>query len=89
MKQGIYEEIINQQLKNELETLDLEEFEIGTEQIDPEEARKLLSTYISAITRKALKFVRDNGSDGNQALMDQIRTCNFSFRFGDTIGISI
>jgi superfamily II DNA or RNA helicase len=76
MKQGIYEEIINQQLKKELGTLDLEEFEIGTEQIDPEEARKLLSTYISAITRKALKFVRDNESDGNQALMDQIRTCN-------------
>ncbi|KKK39209.1 helicase [Mesobacillus campisalis] len=76
MKQGIYEEIINQQLKKELETLDIEEFEIGTDQIDPEEARKLLSTYISAITRKALKFVRDNESDGNQALMDQIRTCN-------------
>jgi superfamily II DNA or RNA helicase len=76
MKQGIYEEIINQQLKTELESLNLEEYEIGTEQIDPEEARKLLSTYISAITRKALKFVRDNESDGKQALMDQIKTCN-------------
>ncbi|QOR67970.1 DUF3427 domain-containing protein [Cytobacillus suaedae] len=76
LKQGIYEEIINQKLKSELANLDLNHFEVGKEQIDTEEARKLLSTYISAVTRRALKFVRDNESNDRQALLDQIRTCN-------------
>lgn len=76
LKQGIYEEIINQRLKKELVSLDMEKFEVGKEPIDLEEARKLLSTYISAVTRRALKYVRDNESDDNQALLDQIRTCN-------------
>ncbi|CAM3975120.1 DEAD/DEAH box helicase [Mesobacillus zeae] len=76
MKEGIYEEIINQHIKSELETLDIEHYEIGKEQLDIEEARKLLSSYINTVTRRALKFVRDNQSDGKQALLDQIQTCN-------------
>ena len=43
---------------------------------DVEEARKLLSSYISLVTRKALKFVRDNETDDQQALINQIRACN-------------
>ncbi|WP_458413802.1 DUF3427 domain-containing protein [Schinkia sp. CFF1] len=76
LKQGIYEEIINAKLKKKLATLDCEKFEVGKEPLDPEEARKLLSTYISAVTRRALTYVRDNESDDHQALLDQIRTCN-------------
>lgn len=76
MKQGIYEEIINTKLKTELATLDIDNYEVEKESLDPEEARKLLSSYISAVTRRALKFVRDNESDDRQALLDQIRTCN-------------
>ncbi|MBY0121466.1 DUF3427 domain-containing protein [Bacillus sp. S/N-304-OC-R1] len=76
LKQGIYEEIINHKLKDELARLDATTFEIGKEDIDVEEARKLLSSYISLVTRKALKFVRDQESDDKQALMNQIKTCN-------------
>ena len=76
LKQGIYEEIINQKLKNELNQLSDESFDVGKEQIDVEEARKLLSSYISFVTRKALKFVRENENDDRQALINQIRTCN-------------
>ncbi|MCM2534106.1 DUF3427 domain-containing protein [Neobacillus pocheonensis] len=76
LKQGIYEEIINQKLKDELIGLDINKYDIGKEQIDVEEARKLLSSYISVVTRKALKFVRDNESDDQLALINQIRTCN-------------
>lgn len=76
MKQGIYEEIINQKLKNELSGIDTNSFEIGTEPIDVEEARKILSSYISSVTRKALKFVRDDVTDDQQALIGQIRLCN-------------
>ncbi len=89
LKQGIYEEIINHKLKNELTSLDLDIYDIEKEQIDVEEARKLLASYISTVTRKALKFVRDDaGNDHQQALIDQIRTCNdiihiISERLGD------
>ncbi len=76
LKQGIYEEIINHKLKDELAKLDSSAFNIGKEAIDVEEARKLLSSYISLVTRKALKFVRDQESDDKQALINQIKTCN-------------
>lgn len=77
LKQGIYEEIINQKLKDELTGLDINIYDIRKEHIDVEEARTLLSSYISIITRKALKFVRDKEKDDDQqALINQIRTCN-------------
>ena len=75
LKQGIYEQIINQKLKNELMTFDTT-YEIGTEPIDVEEARKMLSSYISQVTRRALRFVRENESDDKIALLQQIKTCN-------------
>lgn len=76
LKQGIYEEIINQKLKNDLTGFDLNLYDIGKDRIDVEEARKLLSSYISLVTRKALKFVRDSESDDHLALINQIRICN-------------
>ncbi|GGM28011.1 type III restriction-modification system restriction subunit Res [Paraliobacillus quinghaiensis] len=74
--QGIYEEIVSKHLKSQLELLKKEDFEITKESLDVEEARKALSTYISAITRKALKYVRDNETNDKKALLDQIETCN-------------
>lgn len=76
LKQGIYEEIINSKLKDDLKRLSNQDYEISTEQMDVEEARKLLSSYISRITRKALLFVRENETDDRQALINQIQTCN-------------
>jgi superfamily II DNA or RNA helicase/HKD family nuclease len=76
LKQGIYEEIINQKLKNELKGLDINTYDIGKERIDVEEARKLLSSYISLVTRKALKYVREKESNDQLALINQISTCN-------------
>lgn len=76
LNEGIYEEIINQKLKNELLSLELDSYEIGKEKLDVEEARKLLSSYISTVTRRALKYVRDNESDDHLALINQIQTCN-------------
>ena len=76
LNEGIYEEIINQKLKNELLGLELDSYEIGKERLDVEEARKVLSTYISSVTRRALKYVRDNESDDHLALINQIQTCN-------------
>lgn len=75
LKEGIYEAIINKQLGSELTFLD-ENYDIRKESLDVEEARKILSSYISSITRKALKFVRDDETDDREAILRQIRTCN-------------
>jgi hypothetical protein len=76
LKEGIYEEIINCKIKKELASFDLDGYKIGKEPIDVEEVRKILVSYISFVTRKALKYVRDNKSDDQEALLGQIRTCN-------------
>lgn len=75
VKQGIYEQIINQELKQELASLDYS-FDIGKEPLDVEEARKMLASYISNVTRRALNFVRENENDDKMALLQQIQTCN-------------
>ncbi|QOY35309.1 DUF3427 domain-containing protein [Anaerobacillus isosaccharinicus] len=74
LPEGIYEEIINKKLKNELSLLT--NHDIQTENLDVEEARKMLATYISSITRKALNFVHDDEKDDQVALLNQIKTCN-------------
>ncbi|WP_449354839.1 DUF3427 domain-containing protein [Virgibacillus natechei] len=76
LKQGLYEEIINKELKQELLELDEEAFEIEKGNLDVEEARKFLASYISRVTRKALNFIRDSESDGKEALLKQINACN-------------
>ncbi len=76
LKLGIYEEIINKKLKNELANLDNSSFELGKEKLDIEEARKMLSSYISTITRKALKSLRENQNEDSEALFQQIKVCN-------------
>ena len=76
LHEGIYEEIINQKLKNELLDIQLDSYDIGKERLDVEEARKVLSSYISSVTRRALKYVRDSESNDQLALINQIQTCN-------------
>lgn len=75
MKQGIYEQLINTITREELSALDPDAYSIGTERLDAEEARKLLSTYLAAVTRRALKIVREQTEDSG-AVLAQIRTCN-------------
>jgi superfamily II DNA or RNA helicase len=76
LKQGIYEEIINIQLINEINAIDQGNVIIDKDKIDNEEARKILSSYISRITRKALTMIRDNASGDNDSLLEQIKVCN-------------
>ncbi|MCG1028891.1 DUF3427 domain-containing protein [Virgibacillus halodenitrificans] len=76
LKQGIYEEIINKQIKNDLVSLDTNDFEIEKGNLDVEEARKFLASYISNVTRKALQYVRDKESDDKEAILKQIAACN-------------
>lgn len=76
VREGIYEQVINQQLKIALNELGESEYVIEVDTLDVEEARKILSTYISNITRKALTYVREQGRDDQEALLRQIKTCN-------------
>lgn len=75
MKQGIYEQLINTITRQEISALDPDVYNIGTEKLDAEEARKLLSTYLAEVTRRALKIVREQTED-KTAVLAQIRTCN-------------
>ncbi|RXZ80912.1 DUF3427 domain-containing protein [Paenibacillaceae bacterium] len=76
MKQGLYEQIINNATFKQLATLEASAFDIGKEPLDPEEARKILSSYIAAVTRRALKAVRENADSDEQAVLAQVRACN-------------
>lgn len=76
MKLGLYEQILNTVTTNELKVLDLDLFTIGKEALDVEDARKQLAHYISLITRRALKLVREQSSDDQEAVLAQIRVCN-------------
>ncbi|GLX67250.1 DUF3427 domain-containing protein [Paenibacillus glycanilyticus] len=76
MKQGLYEQLINNVTLQQLASLDTSAFDIGKEALDPEEARKLLSNYIATVTRRALKAVRENSDTDEEAVLAQVRACN-------------
>ncbi|CAM4410918.1 DUF3427 domain-containing protein [Paenibacillus alkaliterrae] len=76
MKQGLYEQIINNVTMKQLAVLDPTLYDIGKESLDPEEARKLLSNYLAMVTRRALKVVREQNSNDEEAIFAQVRTCN-------------
>ena len=73
MKNGIYEEIINNKI---LKEIDNEELLIGKEKLDSEEAKNILTQYIANITKTALKYIRDDIKDPNEYLLKQIEICN-------------
>lgn len=54
LREGIYEEVINQKLANSLSELEKEKFAIGKDRLDQEEASKKLAAYISYITEKSI-----------------------------------
>jgi superfamily II DNA or RNA helicase len=76
MKQGLYEQIMNNLTKRQLSDLDPSLYKIGIERLDSEEARKQLANYLATVTRRALKMIREQNSDDEDALLLQVRTCN-------------
>lgn len=75
---GIYEQIVNTHLKSELEQLDLDQYDIQLENLDTDDARKILTIYISYIIQKGLHYIRDSFSsnEDQEALVAQIKLCN-------------
>lgn len=62
LKEGVYEQLINRELKEKLKQLSLDKYLIEKEDLDVEEAKTVLSAYISSIVKKALRFIRENNN---------------------------
>lgn len=73
MKNGIYEEIVNSKILKEINDDNLI---VGKEKLDAEEAKNMLTQYISNITKSALKYVRDDCKEPEEYLLKQIEICN-------------
>lgn len=77
MKEGLYEQVINGLTADQLLGLDASKYVIGKERLDSEEARKVLSSYIGLVTRRALKLVREQaGTQEGDSILAQVRACN-------------
>lgn len=65
-------------MQKEWNQLDLSKYDIDLDKIDADDARKILTIYISYVLQKGMRYVRDNyGTSKEQvALVAQIRLCN-------------
>jgi len=73
MKNGIYEEIINNKILKEISN---EELIIGKEKLDSEDAKTFLTQYIAEITKTALKCIREEITEPQEYLLKQVELCN-------------
>lgn len=77
LNQGIYEQIIYEELKEQLQKLDPVQFQVVKEPLDVEEAKNMLSSYISSVIKKGLRFIRESNNESDrEALLQQIKACN-------------
>ena len=76
MKEGIYEQVINNDILTQLAKIDKDNFLIGKENLDNEEAKVILSQYIERVIRQALNYIRDNEKEDDEKLLRQIELCN-------------
>ena len=76
MKQGLYEQIINTKILEELDGINKENFIIDKENIDNEEAKVLLSQYVESVIRRSLNYIRDKEKEKDYKLLRQIEACN-------------
>ncbi len=78
LKNGIYEQIVNTKINRELQQLDLEKYDIELEKLYAEDARRILTIYISYVINQALQYLRDSfpSSMASESLLSQIRLCN-------------
>ena len=77
LKEGIYEQLINDNINSELKKLSTDLYAVDSEKLDVEEAKTYLASYISEVTKKALSYIREEANtDDDEALLLQIRACN-------------
>lgn len=77
LNEGVYEQVINEDIKNLLENLESDKYLVQKEAIDIEEAKTILSNYITNVIKLSLRFIRENNNQNNkEALLMQIEACN-------------
>ena len=78
LSDGIYEQIINTKIGNELEQLDLQKYDIQLENLSADDSRRVLTLYISHVIEQALRYIRESFSStkDEEALLAQIHLCN-------------
>lgn len=75
---GIYEQIVNSRINKELAKMDPALYDIELESMGAEDARRILTIYISYVINQGLKVIREiyPSSQEDDALIAQIRLCN-------------
>ena len=78
LHEGIYEQIVNNRIQTELKKLDIEKYDIGLEELQADDARRVLTIYISYVIQQGLHYIRDSfpAAEEKEALIEQIRLCN-------------
>lgn len=77
LKEGVYEQLIDEDLKQKLKQLNINTYLFEKEELDVEEAKTILSAYITSVVKKSLRFIRENNKkDDKEALLSQIKACN-------------
>ena len=79
LSSGIYEQIVNTRINTELAKLDPEQYDIQLEALDADDARRILTIYISYVIQQGLHYIRDSypTSKDRESLLAQIRLCNY------------
>ncbi|SFL73587.1 Helicase conserved C-terminal domain-containing protein [Gracilibacillus orientalis] len=80
LRPGLYEKIVNKELKEALSMLEDDQYDISKENLDAEEASKKLASYITDVTRRALTMLREK-TQKDKSLLYQIKVCNKIIRY--------
>jgi len=75
---GIYEQIVNTKISTELSKLNPDQYDIKLDTLDAEDARRILTIYISYVIQQGLRCIRDRfkTNEERESLLAQIRLCN-------------
>ena len=78
LSSGIYEQIVNNKIHEELTKLDPLQFDVQLESLDADDARRVLTIYISYVIQQGLHYIRDSfpSTKDKESLIAQIKLCN-------------
>ena len=76
MKEGLYEQVIKKEILQQLKSIEQEKFIIDKDKMEKEEAKVILSQYITQVIRKSLNYIRDKEKEDSEKLIKQIEACN-------------
>lgn len=78
ISEGIYEQIVNKKLGKEIQSFDPALYDIELSELNADDARKVLTIYVSAVVQKGLRYIRESfcTDEDDQALLAQIELCN-------------